>query len=180
MLQQFTWQQFLIAALVLSLIWYAILVILLYRKRLNDAIKRKSLPSRPRIQSSYDPREEIDEEPGDDQDNSLIGKHSLPEGVEELSMSQISFAPKRKESEAEPENNDRLGLIPDVLDEMKTLFNILRNESGTKEDFFSLFGLIKSKYPSIKHSPYLGQLNAYILENLPFPLSEEELDTLWE
>lgn len=180
MLQQFTWQQFLIAALVLSLIWYAALIILSFRKKLSDAIKRKGLPSRPRIQSSFDPRIEMDdEEPDVKTEDGLIGKSKLPEGVQELSMSEISFAPK-EDSRTDEEYDDRLGLIPDVLEELKTLFNILKKEGGTKDDFFSLFSLIKSKYPGIKRSPHLAQLNEYILENLTFSISQSELDTLWD
>ncbi len=180
MLQQFTWQQFLIAALVLSLIWYAVVIILFFRKKLSDAIKRKSLPSRPRVQSSFDPRIEMDgEEPDGETEDELIGKPKLPEGVQELSMSEISFAPKQDNGTA-GELNDRLGRIPDVLEELKTLFNILKNEGGTKDDFFSLFSLIKSKYPGIKHSPHLPQLNEFILENLTFSISQAELDTLWD
>lgn len=178
MLQQFTWQQFLIAALLLSLIWYAVLILLFYRKKLNDGLKKR-LPGGPRSQSSYNPRaDDEDHARTEPEANDLIGKTAQPEGVTEVEMNMFSFAPK-EDIDQDQDRDARLGLIPDVLEEIKTISSILETEGGSKEDFISLFKLINSKYPGIKDSKYRQSLDEHIRQSLPFEISQEELDKLW-
>lgn len=179
MLEPFTWQQFLIAALVLSLIWYAVLILLFYRKKIIDAIQKKRMSGGPRIQSSYNPREQKETENSlEENRDALIGKIALPEGVTEVGMDLFSFAPKL-DADPDADKIARLGLVPDVLEEIKTVITIVRTEGGTKDDFISLFKLISSKYPNIKDSKYRQFLDEHIWQNLPFKISQEELDNLW-
>lgn len=179
MLEQFTWQQFLIAALVLSLIWYAVLILLFYRKKIIDAIQKKRMSGGPRIQSSYNPREQKKTESSSEEDrDALIGKTALPDGVTEVGMDLYSFAPK-EDADPDADKVARLGLVPDVLEEIKTVITIIGTEGGTKEDFFSLFKLVSAKYPMMRDSPHRNYVNDYIRENVPFTLSQEDVDKLW-
>lgn len=180
MLQQFTWQQFLIAALILTLIWYAAVLLIFYKKRLTDLALRKRRNQKPVVQSSYNPREQTDADSSDDIPD-VMGKTSLPEGVEEAETGMFSFAEQRAGSTRDPDSDrdHRLGLIPDVVEELKTLFRILENEGATKDDFVSLFKLISSKYPQISGSAEQPYLDAYIRQNLPFEITQAELDKLW-
>jgi len=70
-------------------------------------------------------------------------------------------------------------VVPDVLEELKSIFYILETRQGTKADFISLFGLVSAKYPNIKGTANQQALNDYIRENVLFPMSDEELDSLW-
>jgi uncharacterized protein YozE (UPF0346 family) len=89
-------------------------------------------------------------------------------------MNEFSFA------EMDNDQEEQLGLLPDFLEELKTIFNILEKEDGKKADFISLFGMVKAKYPKATESANLDAINQYIREHAPFLLSNEELDNLWD
>lgn len=164
-----TWHQFLVAALVLTLIWYAGVILIFYRKELMAFLSRQKSPKAKRepLPHRWD-EDTLTEEA----ENDLLGKPALPEGMSISTMDEISFAENQKESQ--------LGEIPDVLEELKSVFSILAKEDGNKSDFFSLMKLVKAKYPRIGFHPNIDSINAYIREHAPFLLTEEELDNLWD
>ncbi|WP_304066896.1 hypothetical protein [Pedobacter glucosidilyticus] len=169
MLHQFTWQQFLIAALILTLIWYLAIILLYYRHSVASFLSGDGKPEQPeRI------RKEWEEELEDEEVENMMGKPAEPEGASSLPMDSIRFAAKSSEKDEE------LGLIPDVLEELKTIFNILEKENGDKTDFFSLLQLVKGKYPDIGSNSNIEQINEHILDHLPFQLNQEELENLWD
>lgn len=173
MLQQFTWPQFLLASFVLSLVWYLSVILLYYRKELKQFLNREtkenqsSEPLPHRWDKSTDPIEEENEE-------TLMGKPQLPEGMTNVSISGFGFAI------SEDEKEDQIGLVPDVLEEIKSVFNIIAKEDGNKSDFFSLMKLVSGKYPSLGSNPNIKSINEYIAQNAPFYLSAEELEDLWD
>lgn len=144
-----------IAALVLTLAWYVVIGFLFFRKALSDWRKPEKL------KKDWD--EELEGE-GD-----LMGEAANVPGVDTLEMSQISFAPKEQQ----------LGIIPDILEEFKSILHILERDKGTKADFISLFALVSGKYPQIKGTANEEAINDYIREHLPFEITEEELEELW-
>ncbi len=173
MLEQFTWQQFLIAAMILSLVWYAVIVLLYYRKDIAKFKSKDDHKQPERLQREWE--EELEDEPEED---TLMGRTKEPEGVSSVPMDALRFAPK--EEDPDDYRDTALGIVPDVLEELKSIFHILENEGGTKEDFISLFALVSSKYTKIKGTPNQQALNEYIRENVLFPISDEELDQLWK
>lgn len=176
MLEQFTWQQFLLAALVLTLLWYAVVILLYYRSDISKFGHKKKGTEPERLQREWE--EEFDEEPEDD---GLIGSVREPDGVTTSGMEELRFAPRTEDrNDADAHRDTQLGAVPDVLEELKKIFSILENEGGTKEDFISLFTLVASKYPKIKGTPSQQALNDHIRNNLLFPISDEELDSLWQ
>ncbi len=175
MLHQFTWQQFLIAALILTLVWYIAIILLYYRSKILDLFSAGSKLKQPeKLKREWE--EELEEDDNDD----LIGKQAIPEGVSEVEMHMLGFAPKVKKDIREDDQDTQLGLIPDVLEELKGIYRILEKENGNKEHFISLFKLVTSKYPKIKGTANQQALNDYIRENLSFSISDEELDNLWK
>ncbi|MHB1178812.1 MAG: hypothetical protein ACYCZO_10835 [Daejeonella sp.] len=175
MLHQFTWQQFLIAALILTLVWYIAIILLYYRTKILDLFSKKSKHKQPeKLKREWE--EELEEDDNDD----LIGRQAVPEGVSEVEMHMFGFAPIiKKETNPEHDKDTQLGLVPDVLEELKGIFRILEKENGSKEDFISLFKLVSSKYPKVKGTSNQQALNEHIRENLPFHISDEELANLW-
>ncbi|RQO75610.1 hypothetical protein DBR43_09745 [Pedobacter sp. KBW06] len=97
----------------------------------------------------------------------LMGKTKGREGVELLEAEEFSFAPS---------TNKRPVNAP--LDEIKAICGILQQQGGSKEDFFALFTLLRSKYPEL--SPVDTSLNEFITEHLPFELTSAELVALWD
>ena len=72
MLKHFTWQQFLVAALVLSIIWYTVIILLFYRHRVQDYLSGKSKDSNPPEPLGHAWDENFEDEPLDDE-NDLMG-----------------------------------------------------------------------------------------------------------
>jgi hypothetical protein len=172
MLQSFTWQQFLVAALVLSSIWYLAVLLTCYRRKLKDLLagKRQALKAPEALRHYWDNEQEFQEI---NEEEGLLGKSKLPEGVANVEMGSFGFI------KSENGKEKQLGLVPDVIEELKSIFNILAKEDGSKADFFSLLQLVKVKYTQIGSSPSIGSINQYIRENAPFHLTTEELENLW-
>jgi hypothetical protein len=170
MLHFFTWQQFLVAAVIFTVAWYVVIFFLFFRGKVTAALSGKS-----KIKQPEKIRPEWEEELEDD----LIGEQALPEGISEVEMHLLGFAPKVRDHDDEDNRETQLGIVPDVLEELKTIFHILENENGTAEDFISLFGMVKAKYPGIAGTPNEAAINDYIRENLPFDISDDQLANLW-
>ena len=154
--------------------WYLVALPLLYRKQFKDWLDRKSRkPTIEPLRREWDEEMEDEPEAGDE----LIGKSKLPEGVSKLGMNMFGFAPDISEEVDSLELQQ--GLVPDVIEELKSIFHILEKEQGTKEHFISLFALVKAKYSAIRDTPSERALNEFIRENALFPISDEELTNLW-
>lgn len=178
MLKHFTWQQFLVAALVLSIIWYTVVILLFYRHKIQEHLNGKSKGNNSPEPLGHAWDEEFEEEQSGDEDD-LMGRSALPEGMSNLSMAQFGFAPRVGEEELDESRQRQQSVVPDVLEELKSIFHIMETQQGTKQDFISLFGLVSGKYPYIKGTANQQALNDYIRENVLFPISDEELDNLW-
>lgn len=116
-------------------------------------------------------------------DDGLMGKPVLEHGVSVLDADEFSFAPLEERGE-HGEREERgvqalLGELADAQEEIKGVCRILEKEDGSKEDFFALFEVVRLKYPKLSGSVLLGELNDFIREQVPFYLSEQELDSLW-
>ncbi|ETZ20151.1 hypothetical protein [Pedobacter sp. V48] len=164
MLKAFSWQDFLLAATIMSLLWWLGIWLLYFRKPVVGA----SLPL------SHSWANEVDELGAAD----LMGKPALDSGVSVVEADDFSFGAPLAD-EGAPDQEEQLGDLADVQEEIKTVCRILAAEDGTKEDFFSLFEMIRNKYPRITSSPSLAALNGFIREHVPFALSKEELENLW-
>jgi len=172
MVQQFTWQEFLIAALVLTIIWYAAVILLFYRKEMKAFLNKKQVGKSEGKSLPHRWEKDVDLLEEDEQEE-LMGRSKMPEGMTTVSMGDVGFA-------GDDDREDRLGLIPDVLEEVKSIFSILAKEDGNKKDFFSLMKLVREKYPKIGAHPSVKHINGYISEHAPFHLSPEELENLWD
>jgi len=171
MLHSFTWQQFLVAALILSSIWYLVVWFAYCKGNLKSIFPSKETKQPEPLKHYWDNEDEFEDLK--DEDN-LLGQSKLPEGVSNLAMSEFGFAPRIESKD------EQLGLVPDVIEELRRIFNILAKEDGNKSDFFSLLALVKAKYPKIGSSPSALHINKFIQENAPFLLTTEELENLWD
>jgi hypothetical protein len=197
MLHHFTWHQFLIGAFILTVAWYAGVVFLFFRKEWNQLLNGGKVSTTPALRPEpLGHAWDADYAPADTAlEDSLMGKAAEPEGLQTLGMHEFSFAPRKVEvvSVAAPANvEDRVaatehfpdsetlqGLLPDVLEEIKSVWHTVETNGGDKADFISLFKLVTVKYPKIRGGRHLAALNEWIREHVPFAFSGEELDGLW-
>jgi len=177
MLHQFSWTNFLVFFAVLSAVWYLMLLLTVYRK---EALAFFSVSAD--AQSAVSSRIAKDSKVIEDSSvEEIMGKSKLPEGLEVVSMGALNFSVNADSAyQAEDHKSDQLGLVPDVLQELKEIFAILEKEDGTKQDFFSLAGIISEKFGRIGSSPNIGKINEFIRDHAPFAVSLEELEELWD
>ena len=173
MLYKITWQHYLLYVAIALALWYGIVLWIYYRedaKRFLNKVNEKAgtdegLPD------------------NDEPDENLLGKPEEEYGVSVVDSQQISFEakPAYQEKTDQFSNEDDLkGLIPDVMEEIKSIIYTVKTEQGTKDDFISLFKIVSSKYPNIKDIRQLEAVNEWISDNLPFELTQEEFLQLWE
>lgn len=167
--QSFTWQQFLVAALILGLVWYALVGLIFYRSEIR-AFLSGAKPG------GYQPLSHGWEDQVDELAPSLMGESRLNAGESVLEADAFSFVAAGSTGEAAV---DPLGDLADVQQEIKHIVTILEKEDGTKDDFFSLFALVRAKYPKVAVSDRIPELNVFIREHAPFHLSAEEMEGLW-
>ena len=110
--------------------------------------------------------------------NALIGQPTLEAGVQVVEAEDFSFADK-SETFHVADKAHQLGLVPDVQQEIKAICRILEEKDGNKEDFFAMLEMVKVKYPQIISYLATKELNQFIREHVPFHLSAEELENLW-
>eukprot|EP00388_Colpodella_angusta_P017052 GDKJ01042237.1.p1 GENE.GDKJ01042237.1~~GDKJ01042237.1.p1 ORF type:complete len:173 (+),score=3.35 GDKJ01042237.1:120-638(+) len=172
MLAQFTWQEFWLAILLLTLIWYSGIILFYYRKDFNSFFSKGSNPKEPPGRRLADRVEEPVHKP--EEHDGLLGASRPAEGTSTVSMGQISFG------QDENSKSEQLGLIPDVLQELKGIFSVLEKEDGNKQDFFNMMEMVRVKYGQIGSNPRIVHINQFIGEHAPFHLSKEELENLWD
>jgi hypothetical protein len=172
MLQQFSWQSFLIAALILSLIWYAGVLTLFYKKEITGFTSlTKPEPAQP---LSHHWETKVDRLAPDLLQPDLMGKSRSAEGVQNVRVGDFGFAGDEDNRYAQ------IGLVADVLEDLKDLFRKLASQQGSKQDFFILIGALNLKYPGIGSHPGIDNINSFILQQASFTLSADELDYLWD
>lgn len=176
MLHQFSWTNFLVFFAVLSAIWYLALLLTVYRR---DAVAFVSgSTNAPLAISAKESKVEVID---DSSAEEIMGKSKLPDGLAVVSMGALNFSVSGDSAyRAEDHKSDQLGLVPDVLQELKEIFAILEKEDGTKQDFFSLAGIISEKFGRIGSNPNIGKINEFIRDHAPFAVSLRELEDLWD
>lgn len=170
MLQQFTWSHFLIAAAIFTVLWYLILLLTVFRQ---DVLAYVS----PGVGGKEKGSETVDSGTAKESPISapdLMGKSKLPDGLETVRMSKLNFVQGFNSAD-----DGNLGIVPDVLQELKEVFSTLESEDGNKKDFFALVGMISEKYGSIGTHPNITQINDFIRERAPFAITDEELENIW-
>jgi hypothetical protein len=107
-----------------------------------------------------------DEELWADEVYEPLGRSAMEEGSVVMDAEELDFA----------EPLDLLGVVPDLLEEIKSLAAM----AETKADFLSLFKLIAAKYPQVAGSPQQSAIYGFIREHAPFQLTDSELNQLFQ
>jgi hypothetical protein len=190
-LHQFNWLQFGIAAIILAVCWYTAVLLLFFRGKVQALFKGNNKTRQERAGEDLRRSWDNGEENWDDElqtDENLMGSPLEDDGVSRLSFSEFGFAPREEtlnEVYAAPETRENAkdelrGLIPDVLEEVKSIVHTVEIQDGGKADFISLFKLVSAKYERLKTSSHLDAINEWIMDNVPFDLTEDEVMSLWD
>ena len=185
MLQQFSWGHFLIASIVFSLLWYGFVVLVFYRKELKGFLGfLRGNVSGAEGSSGVGKQNEFDndlysgKELDGVEDETLMGVSRLPDGVALLSSSEVGFAGAGVGLDP-ADRYEQVGLVADVVQELKLIFSSLEQSAGDKRDFFLMLEKLKENYGRIGGHPSIGSINSFVRLHAPFHLSEKELEDLW-
>jgi len=168
MLHNCTWQAFLIAAILFSLLWLVVVLLLFYRKELNAFLSGSVRePIEPLGHSWADDFDQV-------ADEGLMGKPALPEGVSILEQDEFSFAP------AKVTPNDELlqGDVFDLMEQVKPIFGKIVFD---KEMFIDMVNEEVRDFPRLMKTALLDSVYEQICQQvndsavLEFELSVEEL-----
>ncbi len=180
MLQQFTWGQFLLASFLLSFLWYVMVLVSFYRAELGrlfsggvDRGSGEALSHRwEKGVEVLDEKSEVAERASVSE--GVMGKSALPAGMEVMGMGKLAFAG------SSDGRYEQVGMVADVIQELKLIFAQLEASARDKRDFFRLLEKVKEEYGRIGAHPSIGSINAYVATHVPFLLSAEELENLWD
>lgn len=174
MLQQFSWGDFLVAMALFAVVWYAVLALVCYRSELFGLLGGANgiRAGTPVKVAGLGEKQPARESTGDQA--SLMGASRLPEGVQVLGSEELMFSGSGGQG-----RYDQVGLIADVLQELKTVFSELERKAGDKRDFFSMLARVKEEYGPLLGHPSLAALTGFVQEHAPFHLEPEELERLW-
>jgi hypothetical protein len=177
MLQQFTWQQFLIATLVFTFLWYLAIVLIFYRDKFLGLLNgEKTAGQAEPLPHHWEKGVDQLTETENEDDFGLMGKSKLPEGMSRIGSDTLMFMG----TDQKDHKMEQVGLVPDVLQELKTVFSSLEKNDGNKKDFLEMMAEVRDKFPKIASSPNIGRINEFIAEHAPFHLHPEELENLWD
>lgn len=181
MLQQFSWGHFLIAMILLNVVWYVFVGLVCYRSEVVAFLGRNAKQFHPgRYQTVGEVRPKInapdpnEEKIGREVDDALMGRSRLPAGVQVKTSGELGFAASDIDG-----RYDELGLVADMVQELKLLFSELEKGAGDKRDFFRQLERLKEEYGPLGGHPSVGALNSFIVERASFHLSADEIDNLW-
>lgn len=183
MLQQFSWGHFLIASIVLNLVWYVFVGLVFYRAELlaflDGGGTLVGAAGEQRIGGALVGGSEVPVADslalvkGEVGEVSLMGVSRLPEGVEVKSSAEVSF------SAGGVDSLEQVGLVADLVQGLKEIFFRLAASDEGKPEFFRLVSELKEELGGVSGHPSLGAINGFVREHAPFALSEQELEDLW-
>lgn len=121
---------------------------------------------RPEIRQLFTKAADTDEALWQDEAYQPVRQSLADEGSMVMDAEDLDFA----------EPLDLLGIVPDLLEEIKSL----AVAAESKADFLSLFKLIAAKYPQVADSPQQNAIYGFIREQAPFQLTDSELNQLFQ
>lgn len=186
MLDMFSWRDFLLAAGLMVMVWYALVGLVFYRPELQSlfrigvgqgdsggdlkAGRGGEIVAVPVVSGGV----EVSDASADKElSDGLMGVRKMPEGMSVVTAGQVSFA--------DPDGSKvhKLGLVSDVVQEINEVFAFLKEKGGGKREFMFLLQEVAGRYPGIAGFPSLASINAHVLEHATFELSVSELMEVW-
>lgn len=183
MFHQISWTAYGIGVLLTAAIYYAIIGLTFYKTGLRNLFNRLRGRTRPHTSLSA----------GDLPlpDYSIVGP-TRTDDVDYVPQDELVFGPAegadKDPSSPSPSGTPTTDIDPPeaysgMIAEVKTLVRVINESGEPKENFELLFRLIIGKYPELAGSAAEQLVNDYLLSEgvaeLPFPLNEQELKTLW-
>jgi len=181
MFEIFSWNEYLIGLLIAAAGYYLFVALIFYRKEvLNPSILGKK--------QTYQPEKPI--KPFNKQPDLLgkaqpdvfpTSKHISLENPEQLVIAET----KPKPSDPDTTANDALllGSVADLLQELKTLIQVIAESNPDKEQTIIMIQSLLSRYSHLSETKFRSPVNLYLIdllkEDLSMDMTFNEIDQLW-
>lgn len=189
-LHQFTWQHFLIAAAVLTLVWYGFLLVSWYLKGktggvADPAALGRSAGGTADLSSGPLPHQWArGVDVLGDEEEELMGKAQEVPGLSRVSMSDIRFAVPGVVYPVGDQQGFLQGTVADFLEELKPVFDYAARYRKGLLTFLEHLEALLARYPEIRQSPNWQDVLAHIVElgaeQLPFELRIADVEAFLE
>lgn len=191
MFNAITWEAFLTTVILLVGGYYFITTFLLYHKEITQWVKSRAARS-PETSSSAP---EVIEESTDNK--GILGKinsdgQSITPRTSTISAEDLSFGASEEEvaeivkpvTALRPQSDHLIiGSVADLLQEIKTLIQLITEYNSDKAESASLFRTLLLRYPHVKSTEYKDAISLYICQaatQFSFTLDLQEASNWWE
>jgi len=117
-------------------------------------------------------------------DHDLMGKAKPQHGLERVETGNLAFAPAEKgDIDVDELKTDEVAtgsLYEDLTAGIREIYEILAANDGDKQDFFGMIAELKAQFGLLGSSPCITKVNTFIRDSVPFAISQEELESLWD
>lgn len=185
MFSSISWQEFFIVIAFSVLAYYCLTALLLFRTdivsllrgQVSGSMRKDDLSlsdSGSEVMGSIQP----DEEPV-----SLRISTNTSQEIQVLSDGDPETLTEVRQSPGVESGAMLIGSVADLLQEVKTLVELIAEYKSPKEEALSLFQTLLLRYPHLRESIYQEPVNLYIYENsksrFPFSLELDEIRRWW-
>ncbi len=191
MFNAITWEAFLTTIILLVGGYYFITTFLLYHKEITSWVKSRagqspetSSPATEVIEDKIDSKGILGKVNSDDR---LATPRTSSVNAEDLSFgsSEDEGTEMVKPVTASRPQSDHLiiGSVADLLQEIKTLIQLITEYNSNKAESASLFRTLLLRYPHVKSTEYKDAISLYICQaatQFSFTLDLQEANTWWE
>lgn len=186
MLNQFSWQEFLTAALIVGTGYYTIATILLFHKEIIAFFKGKPAY---RLQPSV--VSEVNEVTTVTQENDDLIPYTPPEGYSGQELPDESerpepievVAPDEQEFDSTADASMIIGVVSDLLAEIKSVFLVCAENKTVRQEVLRFIHLLLRRYNSLAQSEYKDSITLYIYhawnEHIGSPVDLNEIGHCW-
>lgn len=190
-----TWERFFTTAVLLVGGYYFITTFLLYHREIKSWTKSRGRHSPEKVSGTPEP---IEDHPSLKGGNRILGNINMEERIatprtSSVDAEDLSFA-ATDDNDIEidtPVSVSRdqtdhmiIGSVADLLQEIKTLIQVIKESNWDKAESTSLFRTLLLRYPNVKSTDFRDAISLYIcqaaLAQLSFTIELHEAITWWE
>jgi hypothetical protein len=186
MFSSITWELFLTAVVVAIGGYYGITTLLLYHQEITQWVKSRGQSPVEQMGATAVSEPSLSVM-GNIQKGSTQELRSSVGTAEEINVAVTDEEPETVTSpEASKSSDDHLliGSIADLLQEVKTISQLIAECKSDKAEGESLFITLLLRYPHLRSTTYRDAINLYIVDaarnQFSFDLSSSEVNTWWE
>ncbi len=179
MFSSISWQLFFIAIFVVVVLYYLFVGIVYFPKEILTFLLGKKNQVQPAVVGSTQMQ--------DRQFTNIIG-HSRDERTNDEQylnnfQSATNSPATEEETNKQPSDITLIESVSNLMEGVKTLFRVIKDADGNKNDVVSLFPSLLEQYIAIAGSKYRYSINAYIYEicteEYKYEITMQEVNSLW-